>query len=416
MAKKLTPKSIIIRILILLILLTIAGGAIYYLLFYTPPIQVTVDIVKRGKVEQTISAFASGIITASQRSMVAAGMLGTISRVHVKEGQRVKKEDILIELEHEELDAQVALAEANLHVAETRAEQARVGFEVAKSLAESRLNQAQAQLKQAEADYQRAKDLQTQGILSPGEREKLELAFKVAQETYQSALAGIKELDVRAQEVKAAEVAIEQARSALQSAIATRNKAIIRAPFDGIVATLNAHEGEGVAVGMPLLYLINDSDLYIEAPFDEANAGQLEIGQRARIELDAFPNRVFAGEISEISPVVSINKEFTRTFNVKVRILEHERFMPGMSADVTVIVSEKDNVLCVPSESLIRDEFAYVVKGNRAERRTVSVGIGNWEKREIINGLSEGETIITSIGVKGLTDGAKIQVVPSLGE
>ncbi len=413
---KITYKNFFIRFIILLLLIFTIGGIAYYFFFYTPPVPVTVDTVKRGKVQQTVSAFASGTIMARNRSMIAGGMMGTISKIHVKEGQHVAKGEILIELSHDDLDAQVALAEANLLVAETRLEQARVGYEVAKNLSESQINQTQAQLTQAQADLDRAKKLREQGILSPGELEKVELAYKVAKEAYQSARTGAKELQVREQEIKAGETAIIQAKSALQSAIAVRDKAIIKAPFDGVVANINVHEGEGVAMGLPLMYLVDDSDLYIEAPFDEANAGQISLNQNTRIELDAFPGKVFMGKVFEISPVISISKEFTRTFTVKVKFLEQGNFMVGMSADVTVIVSEKDNVIYVPSESLIRDEFAYVVEGGRAVRRPVTLGIGNWETREIINGLKENEMIITSVGIKGLTDGVTIKIVSSLGE
>ncbi len=409
-------KNYLIQFLLLLTFITTIAGIVYYFFFYTPPIQVTVDTVKKGKVQQTVSAFASGTVMANRRSMIAGGMIGIVAKIHVKEGQSVSKDDILIELNHDDLDAQVALAEANLLVAETRLEQARVGYEVAKNLSESQINQTQAQLKQAEADLERARKLQVQGILSPGELEKVELAYKVAKEAYQSALTGVKEIQVREQEIKAGETAIVQAKSALRSAEAVRDKAIIRAPFDGVVANINVHEGEGIAMGIPLMYLVDNTDLYIEAPFDEANAGQISLNQKTRIELDAFPGQVFMGEVYEISPVISISKEFTRTFMVKVKFLEQGPFLVGMSADVTVIVSEKDNVLYVPSESLIRDEFAYVVEGNKAVRRPVTIGIGNWETREIINGLKEGETIVTSVGIKGLVDGVRIKIVPSLGE
>ncbi|MGC8737730.1 MAG: efflux RND transporter periplasmic adaptor subunit [Candidatus Hydrogenedens sp.] len=413
---KVNYKNYLIRLIFLFILALIVAGIVHYFFFYTSPIQVTVDTVKKGKVQQTVSAFASGTIMAHRRSMIASGMMGIISKVHVKEGQHVARDEILIELSHEDLDAQVALSEANLLVAKTRLEQARVGYEVAKNLSESQINQTQAQLKQAESDLERAKKLREQGILSPGEQEKVELAYKVAKEAYQSALTSVKELQVREQEVKAGETAIIQAESALNSARAIRDKAIIKAPFDGVVATINVHEGEGIAIGVPLMYLLDNSDLYIEAPFDEANAGQISLNQKTRIELDAFPGQVFMGEIFEISPVITITKEFTRTFTVKVRFLEQGNFLAGMSADVTVIVSEKDNVLYVPSESLIRDEFAYVVVGDRAVRKPVTLGIGNWETREIVEGLKEGDTIITSVGIKGLTDGVRIKIVPSLGE
>ncbi|MCX8063791.1 MAG: efflux RND transporter periplasmic adaptor subunit [Candidatus Hydrogenedentes bacterium] len=404
-------KFIIISIPVILIL-----GVLYYYLFYQPPFAVTVDTVKRGKVEQTVSAFASGTVMGSKRAMLASSMIGTVAIVHVKESEYVKKDQILLELNHGDLDAQVELAEANLSVAKTRVEQAKVSYQVSKELAESRLKQAEAQLTQATADYERARKLLEQGILSSGEQEKIELAYRVAHEAYQSALTGLKELSLREQDIKLAEANLVQAEASLKAAISARDKALIRAPFDGMVATVNVREGEGVGMGIPLLYIVDTSDLYVEAPFDEAYAGKLALGQKARVELDAFPGESFQGEIMEISPVINITKEFTRTFNVKVRILEKKDFMPGMSADVTVIVSEKDDVLYVPTESLIRDEYAYRLEGGRAIKTPVKVGIGNWETREILEGLREGQTIITSVGIKGLSDGSRVTVVPSLGE
>lgn len=408
--------SIVWKFILAFFLVALISGILYYFLYYKPPLAVTVDTVKRGKVEQTVSAFASGTLMSSKRSMVASSMIGTVAVVHIKEGDFVNKDQILLELHHEDLDAQVELAEANLSVAKTRLEQAKVSYQVSKELAESRLKQAEAQLTQATSDYERAKKLLEQGILSPGEQEKVELAYRVAQENYQSALTGLKESSLREQDIKLAEANLVQAEASLRAAISAREKALIRAPFDGIVATINVREGEGVAMGIPLLYMVDPSDLYVEAPFDEAYAGKVALGQKARIELDAFPEESFSGEIMEISPVINITKEFTRTFNVKVRILEKKHFMPGMSADVTVIISEKDDVLYVPTESLIRDEYAFKVKGNRAIKTPVKVGIGNWETKEVLEGLEEGDTIITSVGIKGLSDGSRITIVPTLGE
>lgn len=408
--------SVVSKLFFVLVPIVLLCGVLYYYLFYKPPFLVTVDTVKRGKVEQTVSAFASGTVTSQRRAMVASGMIGTVAVVYVREGDFVNKDQILIELHHEDLDAQVELAQANLSVARTRLEQSKVGYQVAKELAESRLKQAEAQLTQATADYERAKKLLEQGILSPGEQEKIELAYRVALENHQSALTGLKELSLREQDIRLAEANVVQAEASLKTAISARDKALIKAPFDGVVANLNVKEGEGVAMGIPLLYLVDTSDLYIEAPFDEAYADKVSVGQKARIEFDAFPGESFGGEVMEISPVITITKEFTRTFNVKVRMLEKKRVMPGMSADVTVIVSEKDNVLYVPTESLIRDEYAYLLKNGRAVRTPVEVGIGNWETKEVISGLKEGDVIITSVGVKGLSDGSRVRVVPSLGD
>ena len=100
---------------------------------------------------------------------------------------------------------------------------------------------------------------------------------------------------------------------------------------------------------------------------------------------------------------------------LKLRILEGaEKFTPGMSADVTVLVDEKEGALFVPSESLIRQRFVYIIRGGRAVRTEVVPGVGNWNTREITAGLNEGDSIVTSVSLKELKDGVKVKVVDDL--
>jgi len=85
-----------------------------------------------------------------------------------------------------------------------------------------------------------------------------------------------------------------------------------------------------------------------------------------------------------------------------------------MSADVIIVADEKDGVLSVPSEALIREEEAYVIENGRAVKRKVKIGIGNWQSKEVLEGLSEGELLITSVALKELKPGVKVRVVESL--
>ena len=82
-----------------------------------------------------------------------------------------------------------------------------------------------------------------------------------------------------------------------------------------------------------------------------------------------------------------------------------------MSADVIVVVEEKDDVLCAPSDALIRDEYAYVLENGKAVRREVTPGTGNWERVEIVDGLQEGDILITSVALQGLDDGVRVEVM-----
>jgi HlyD family secretion protein len=161
--------------------------------------------------------------------------------------------------------------------------------------------------------------------------------------------------------------------------------------------------------------LVKDGSKYVKAPFDEANAGEIKVGQRVRLNIDAYRGVDFPGRVFYVAPVVALNPDLSRTLDVRVDIEDgQEKFLPGMSADVTVVVEEKENVLFVPTEALVREEFTYIIENNHAVKRPVKIGIGNLNTREILNGLREGEVIVKSVAVKGLHEKVLLNVVDSL--
>ncbi len=407
--------GMIFRMVLFLVLAGGAGAGVYYYMTLEKPVEVTVAAVGRGLVTETVASITSGTVVSPLSSKVAAGTLGTIGAVHVKDGDRVEEGMVMVEISHEELDAQVELSRANLKVGETRLEQARIAAKTARDGGAIRLRQASAALQQAEADHQRVKALADRQAVSASDLERASLALSTAREGRAAAEVGLAEAALRDEDIKTAEASIEQLRVALSAAEAVRNKAFVRAPFRGVVAKLLTQVGEAVVMGMPLLYLVQDEDLHIEAPFDEANLNTLKVGQRVEIEIDSCPNRVFRGTLDHISPVVNVVELLARNVTCRVRIEEGaEEFRPGMSADVSVVTEEKENALFVPSESLVRDEYAFLVENGRALRREVETGIGNWDQREVLGGLREGDTIVTSISVFGLRDGVPVTVVEAL--
>ncbi|NIA14685.1 MAG: efflux RND transporter periplasmic adaptor subunit [Nitrospiraceae bacterium] len=409
-----------------------AAALVYYLVAMREDvIEVTAMTLERGRVEQTVSAISAGTVKPRMESMVAASYVGKVLRVPFKEGDAVKKGDVLVELEHAELDAQVALAEANLRVGLSRLEQAKMAAAIYADIAQTRVSQTNAQLKTAQLDYDRVQALSQEKAISDSDFDKVALLLQVARETNAAALASQRETEVRQEEIRSAEAAIEQLEAAVTLAKETREKAYVRAPFDGVVAKVFVDVGEAVGTGLgiagtagltagsvpssALVQLLQNSEFYVEAPFDEANASQVMPGQTARIELDAYRDTYFSGTVEFISPIVSLNMDLSRTLDIDVRIEEgQEKFVAGMSADVILVSAAKDDVLYIPSEALIRGETAYVVENGRATRRTVEAGIGNWRTQEVLSGLSEGEQLITSVTIKDLKEGVKVRVVESL--
>jgi len=403
------------------------GAPLAYFYLHEDILDVTVMTVSRGHVEETVASISAGTVVAEQDSMIAAGLLGTIAAVP-DEGRRVTKGDLLVELDHAEMDAHVALTEANLRVGLSRLEQVKLAAKIYSEITATRVSLTSAQLELAESEYERIKSLADKKAVSQSDFDKIAAALRVAQETHAAAKSAQKENQIREEEVRMAETAMEQLEQAAVAARAARERALVKAPFDGVVARRLQDVGEATTMGVPLLQLVNDTDKYIEAPFDEANVADIKIGQKVRLNTDAYRDRDFAGEVYYISPIIASNvgmgadlaaaaaaATLSRTLNVKIHILEgQELFLPGMSVDVTVIVDEKEDVPSVPTEVLVREEYAYVIGNGRAVRQSVTTGIGNWQAVEVLDGIKEGDTIITSVSLKELKDGVKVRVVDRL--
>lgn len=438
----------------LIVIGLLAAAACYYFFFQEDVIEVTAATLTRGHVEQTITAISSGTVKPRLESMVAAATVGKVANIPVKEGQHVEAGGVLVELEHAELDAQVALSEANLRVGKSRLEQARIAAGIYEEIARTRVSQAEAQLNVAKLDFDRIQALSKQKAVSQSDFDKVALAYRVALEASAAAKASQEENKVRQEEIRSAEAAVTQLEAGLRLATEMRDKAFVRAPFEGVVARKYVDVGEVVGSGLgsslgggglsgagvstgtggattaastaggmsmasatALVHLVQNSDLYVKAPFDEANVGQIALGQKARIGLDAFRGTDFPGRVTFISPIVTKNLDLSRTLDIDVEIEEgEEKFVVGMSADVIIVADEKENVLFVPGEALIREEEVYVIENGRAVRRKVNVGLGNWQAKEVLDGVREGETVITSVSVKGLANGVRVRVVDALDE
>jgi HlyD family secretion protein len=153
----------------------------------------------------------------------------------------------------------------------------------------------------------------------------------------------------------------------------------------------------------------------------------VRLGQPAELRLDALPGTTFAGKVARVDPVVKRDLKGARTLTVEVEVAGVEAarsagLKPGMSANVEIIVAEKQGVLAVPSNVIVGrgvSRFVYVVEsdgqGRRARRRPVEVGLSNWERSEISSGVSVGALLVSSLNEKGLDDGVAVQPVESKG-
>jgi HlyD family secretion protein len=363
-----------------LVLLAIAAW------YFTRPAPLLVQLAKveRGVVEATVSNTRAGTVKACRRAKLAPPAGGQIAHLLVKKGQRVKADQVLLELWNEDLQAQERLAQEQLATAKTQEQQACV----------------QADL--AEKEAERAQQLREKGFISAEGLDQKVSAAKVSRSGCEVA---------RSQ--------IEQSRSRIAVARATLQRMVLRAPFSGVVADISGELGEyatpsppGIPT-LPAIDLIDDSCMFVSAPIDEVDAANIKVGQEARITLDAIKGKTFAGKVKRIAPYVLELEKQARTVEVEVEFVEppnEENLLVGYSADVEIVHDSHANVLRIPTQTLLEGKRVLLYGANGIlEERTVTTGLANWEHTEITAGLNEGEQIVMSLDRTGVKAGVRVQ-------
>ena len=202
------------------------------------------------------------------------------------------------------------------------------------------------------------------------------------------------------------EAAMAKAKIALEDARDRLEETTITAPMDGVVIEKAVERGQIIASGISsvtggtkLLVIADLSRLFIEAMVDETDVGRVRVGQKARVTVDAFPERVFEGEAVRIWPAGEVKDNIT-VFRVKVEILGEGKALlrPRMTANVDLVVDERKNALIIPDEAIVDKgggkRAVYVMKGGAQAERPVTVGLTNGFETEIIEGLAEGEEVV----------------------
>ena len=348
------------------------------------PVQVTLYTVARGRVESTVSNTRVGTVKACHRSALAPTMGGEVSKLNVREGDQVKQGQVLLEIWNEDLKAQLELAKAQ------------------RLASEQKSNEACKLSAGAERELNRVKKLVKDKLVS---EEQVDRALT----EYESKQAACKASQAS---VQVSEAQIDVANSALE-------RTIVRAPFDGTVAEVNAEMGEFVTpspVGIPTLPavdLLDLSCLYVSAPIDEVDAPPITNGMQAFVSLDAFPGQRRKGKVRRIAPYVLDREKQARTVEVEVALSGAEDvagLLPGYSADIEIELATRDNVLRIPTEAILENHHVFVYNKTNGvlEERSFEAGLSNWNFTEVRSGLSAGESIVVSIGRDGVEAGAKV--------
>ena len=203
---------------------------------------------------------------------------------------------------------------------------------------------------------------------------------------------------------------MRQAKAALDMAKYQLSNAKIIAPISGRVTSIAVSSGEMIAPSLPLLSIIDISRIFVKVGISEKDISIIKEGQKINLEIDAFPERKFQGEI--VSKGVAVD-QISKTLEVKIEILQPEVDIPvGVFARGDILVKTNQDALIIPSSALTRKMegiYVYVVEEGIARQKEVVLGIIQGDRIEVLDGLSEGEEIVV-LGNQELQDGLKVDV------
>lgn len=384
--------------------------------------EVRTDTVSKRDLVAVVTA--SGRIRPRSSADLQADIAGRIIELRVKEGDRVQRGDTLLRIDPTTYEAAVQQARAAVAQAEAQAAQARAN-----------VDQARRNL-----DRMRALRRDNPALVSDEQMELAETSFEV-----QRALA------------LAAEHGVQQARAALREAIDRLSKTVITAPMSGRVTRVNVEEGETAIVGTmnnpgTILMTVSDlSEMEAVVEVDETDVPEIELGDSAAVEIDAYPNRTFTGRVTKIghsaiqarggvSPTGGRSSDQSVDFEVVIALDQPPPGLrPDLSATADIVTATRDSVLSIPIIALTlqdleakertpqetrgdtlglgvgrsRDvEGVYVVQDGRVHFRPVKVGIAGQNHFEVVEGLAEGEEIVAGPyqAIRKLKDGARVKI------
>jgi len=375
-----------LRTLIVLAAAALVVIGVLWRLTLPKAIPVVVKEVDRGRVESTIANTRAGSIEACQRTKLSTIMGGRIEVLAVKEGDKVKKGQLLMKLWNDDQKAQQTLAGSQIELAQRRVTEA--------------CTVAANALREAE----RISDLRKQNFVSISKEDQARTEANARAAACETAKA-----DVRQAEARFASVRVEQGRT------------VLYAPFAGTVAKIVGEVGEystpsppGVPTP-PAIDLIDESCLYVTAPMDEIDAPKIQNGQQVRIKMDAFPKRDFAGKVKRVAPYVTAVEKQARTVDVEVDFARPEEIgglLVGYSADVEIVLAVKDDALRVPTAAIQEGGKVLLLNADsgKLDERPIKAGIANWEYTEVLDGLQAGDRIVTSLEKEGVKAGARAVV------
>jgi len=413
--------------------------------------------VQTGKVQRENLASvvtASGEVKPKTYVNIGANAFGKITKLFVREGEHVKRGQMLAQLENVQPEADMDAMQASLQAARTDA----VAAEAALNTALADLNRAKSDAERSDLDWTRAQGLYKAALIAKSEYDSQRAA-------HQTAVAGLAQAQARVAQAKAqkdsADRRVTQASANVTHAADVLRKTTYEAPFDGVITNLPVREGETVVIGIQnspgstLMTLADMSVITAEVQVDETDIINVQLGQPAEVNIDAIPKKTFKAVVTQIgdnaivrSTGVSTSQQTTgsqeaKDFKVVVTLQDPpEDLRPGLSATAKITTATRTSVLTIPIQAMTirsardllpKDENVsvqaaapqkpaadgkaeiqgvFVLRNHKAEFAPIETGIAGTTDIEVLQGLKEGDEIVTGSYkiLRTLRPGSRVKV------
>ena len=387
---------------------------ILYAYLHQTPIKVRAVRVTRDSIRSVVST--NGKVEPLQNFEAHAPIATTVKRLLVKEGDQVRKGQLLLELDDADVRSQAARAQAQMKSAQADLAATRnSGTQEEVITLNTQLIKARASRDAAQRNLDAYRRLQQQGAASPGE-------VRQAEQTLASAEADLHLLEQKQKErysppeVARTESQVAEAQAAYENAEDALGKSSVRAPFTGTIYSLPVKAGAFVQVGDLLLQEADLSKVLVRAFVDEPDIGRLQLGERVEATWDAVPGRIWTGTVNSVPSTVK--PRGNRNVGETTCLIDNQdhRLLPNINVGVTIVAAEHDNVLTLQRDAMhIDDSVPYVFKivDNHIRRQNIQFSLQNLTRVEITSGLSQGDQVaLPAEEMKPLFDGASIKVIP----
>ena len=386
-----------------------------YSYLHQSPLKVHATTVERGPIRSVVST--NGKIEPIQNFEAHAPLATTVKRLLVKEGDHVRKGQLLLQLDDADIRSQAARAQAQIKAAQAEQSELKTGGTQEEVLTlNAQIVKAKSARDVAQHSLDALRRLQQQGAASSGE---VRLAEDTLQRTQADlTLAEQKKADRYSHpEVAKVQAQASEAQAAYDAAEDALNKSSVRAPFDGVVYSVPIKQGAFVQAGDLLLQEADLSRVLVRAFVDEPDIGRLQAGQKVEITWDAVPGRTWTGTVSTVP--ATVKPRLSRNVGETTCLIDNHdlRLLPNVNVGVTIVVAEHENVLTLQRDAVHVDDskpYVFQIVEARLKRQPVEISLQNLTRVEIAGGLSQGASVaLPSEDAKvPLSDGAAVKVVP----